>query len=190
VKPVPVEELRRTIAECTRPGRTRRPAPSADELIVMREYNVALVRKLEEKNAELQGKIATLEAAERQLTLQATALHGAASAIVITDARATIVWVNPAFTAITGYAPAEAVGQTTRLLRSGAHPPAFYAELWRTVLAGRSWQGEFVNRRKDGTLFHGEQTITPVRGTPLPGRGRKGASALHRCCAPPRGNRH
>lgn len=164
VKPVPLEELRRAIAECLRSERIRRDRPAPDELVVMREYNVALVRKLEEKNAELQEKIATLEAVERQLTLQATALHGAASAIMITDDQAKIVWVNPAFTAITGYEAEEVVGQTPRFLRSGAHPRPFYENLWQTVLAGGSWQGEFINRRKDGSLFHGEQTITPVRG--------------------------
>ncbi len=164
VKPVPLEELRRAIAECMQSERTQRERPVADELVVMREYNVALVRKLEEKNTELQEKIATLEAAERQLKLQTTALHGAATAIVITDDRAKIVWANPAFSAISGYNADELIGRTPALLRSGAHPASFFEELWQTVLAGRSWQGEFVNRRKDGTIFHGEQTITPVRG--------------------------
>ncbi len=74
-----------------------------------------------------------------------------------------IIWVNSAFTRLTGYTADEAVGQTTRLLRSGSHDQAFYQNLWQTVLAGQAWHGEMVNRRKDGSLYTEEQTITPVR---------------------------
>jgi PAS domain S-box-containing protein len=97
-----------------------------------------------------------------QLRLQGTALATAANAIVITDPKGHILWSNPAFTALTGYTEAEAIGQTPRLLKSGRHDPEFYRELWRTILSKRVWRGEFINRRKDGSLYHGEQTITPV----------------------------
>lgn len=70
--------------------------------------------------------------------------------------------MNPAACAITGYAPDELVGHHTRLLKSGQHDPGFYAELWRTVTRGETWSGTIVNRRKDGTLYHEEQTIAPV----------------------------
>ena len=73
------------------------------------------------------------------------------------------MWVNSAFTRLTGYASEEAVGQTTRLLRSDSHEPAFYQNLWQTVLSGQVWHGEMINRRKDGSLYIEEQTITPVR---------------------------
>ncbi len=95
--------------------------------------------------------------------LQSVALAAAANGVVITDTAGVVQWVNPAFTHITGYMFAEIVGQHTRLLRSGQHPPEFYADLWRTVQAGHVWHGEITNRRKDGSLYTEEQIITPVR---------------------------
>jgi PAS domain S-box-containing protein len=99
-----------------------------------------------------------------QLRLQGAALATAANAIIITDPKGLILWSNPAFTTLTGYTAAEAAGQTPRLLKSGQHDATFYRKLWETILSGRVWRGEFINRRKDGSLYHGEQTITPVRG--------------------------
>ena len=94
--------------------------------------------------------------------LQLLALEAAANGIVITDAAGVILWVNPAFTQLTGYRPDEAIGQTPRILRSGAQDPGVYRELWAAVKAGRVWRGRMVNRRKDGRLYVEEQTITPV----------------------------
>ncbi len=99
-----------------------------------------------------------------ELRLQRTALVSAANAIVMTRADGTIQWVNPAFTKLTGYSAEEAIGQNPRLLKSGRQDAAFYKALWETLLAGRAWQGELVNRRKDGRLYSEEMTITPVRG--------------------------
>jgi PAS domain S-box-containing protein len=101
---------------------------------------------------------------EQQLRLQAAALEAAAPGIVITDPEATIQWVNPAFTTLSGYALGEVVGKNPRLLKSGTHSPEFYRDMWDTILSGRVWRGEIVNRRKDGTLHTIELTITPVRG--------------------------
>src|ERR1019366_4886580 len=95
--------------------------------------------------------------------LKSAALDAAADAIVITDFKANIVWVNSAFERLTGYAKEEAIGQSTRLLKSGEHRPFFYKSMWNTIRAGRKWQGELVNRRKDGTLYAEEMTINPVR---------------------------
>jgi diguanylate cyclase (GGDEF)-like protein/PAS domain S-box-containing protein len=97
------------------------------------------------------------------LNIQATALRAAASGIVIVDRAGVISWVNPAAFVITGYAAHELIGQHTRLLRSGQHDAGFYAKLWATVLAGETWSGTMVNRRKDGTLYPEEQTIAPVK---------------------------
>lgn len=101
--------------------------------------------------------------AEEQLRLQSTALESAANAIFITDREGRITWVNPAFSRLTGYPAEEALGQTPRLLKSGKNEPAFYQELWETILSGQVWQSEIINRRKDGSLYTEEQTITPVR---------------------------
>jgi len=102
--------------------------------------------------------------AEADLHLQVAALTAAANAIVITDRGGLIRWVNPEFTALTGYGLADAVGRNPRdLVKSGKQDAAVYRKLWDTILAGQVWRGELVNRRKDGSLYHEQQTITPVR---------------------------
>ena len=103
--------------------------------------------------------------AEEQLRLQSAALEAAANAIFITDRAGKIQWANPAFSALTGYSAAEALGQTPSLLKSGRQDQAFYKEMWKTILAGRVWHGEIVNRRKDGGLYTEDATITPLMDT-------------------------
>ncbi|HET7263333.1 MAG TPA: PAS domain S-box protein [bacterium] len=99
---------------------------------------------------------------DERIGLQAAALAAAADGIVITDSKGAIEWVNPAFTRLTGYTFAEAVGRNPRLLKSGRHDAAFYATLWTTIQSGQVWHGETTNRRKDGTVYTEEQTIAPV----------------------------
>jgi PAS domain S-box-containing protein len=103
--------------------------------------------------------------AEDQLRLQLTVLQSTASAIVITDTDATIQWVNGAFVWLTGYTSAEAVGQNPRILKSGLQDGEFYRAMWDTILDGRVWRGELVNKRKNGTLYTEEMTLTPVKDT-------------------------
>lgn len=100
---------------------------------------------------------------EEQLRLQSTALESAANGIMITNRDGNILWVNPSFTSITGYTRADVINQNPRLFQSGAHDSNFYTSMWQTILAGNVWQGETINRRKDGTLYTEEQTIAPVR---------------------------
>ncbi len=100
---------------------------------------------------------------EARLRLQNTALNSTANAIVITDKEAVIQWANPAFSKMTGYALDEAVGKRPKdLVSSGIQPREFYEALWNTILSGQSWSGEVVNKRKDGSLYTEEMTITPV----------------------------
>lgn len=99
----------------------------------------------------------------QQLRLQAAALNAAATSILITDRQGTIQWCNPAFTELTGYTVAEAIGQNPRFLKSGKHDAVFYQHLWRRILSGRIWHGEIINKRRDGSLYTQEITITPVR---------------------------
>jgi len=100
---------------------------------------------------------------EEQLRLQAAALESAGNAIVITDRQGITLWVNAAFTKLTGYSAAEAIGQNPRILQSGQHPRSFYEDMWSKLLAGQIWRGGVVNRKKDGQLYSEEMTITPVR---------------------------
>jgi PAS domain S-box-containing protein len=100
---------------------------------------------------------------EESLRLQSAALEAAANAIVITDHHGTIESVNSAFTALTGYTAQEVVGQNPRILKGGNHDEAFYRNLWQTISSGQVWSGELTNRRKDGSLYAEEMTITPLR---------------------------
>jgi len=100
---------------------------------------------------------------EDAMRLQSSALEAAANAIVITDSKGVIEWVNPAFTLFTGYSAAEAIGKTPAILKSGKLDQSFYKALWDTILAGNVWHGELTNRRKDGSLYSEEMTITPIK---------------------------
>jgi diguanylate cyclase (GGDEF)-like protein/PAS domain S-box-containing protein len=96
------------------------------------------------------------------LRLRSTTLEAAANGMMITDRQGTIVWANQAFSTMTGYCKEEVLGKNPRLLKSGEQPESYYAELWSTISSGKVWQGEIVNRRKDGTTYIEEMTITPV----------------------------
>ena len=104
-----------------------------------------------------------LRSAFYQSRLQATALESAANAILITDHQGVIQWVNPAFERLSGYSAAEALGQNPRVLKSDRHDQSFFKRMWETVTAGLVWHGEVVNKRKDGSLYTEEMTITPVK---------------------------
>jgi PAS domain S-box-containing protein len=98
-----------------------------------------------------------------RLLLQSTALAATGNGVIITDRTGAILWVNPAFSVLTGYTLEEVIGANPRILKSGKQEAEFYRELWQTLLAGRTWRGKFVNRRKDGRIYINEETITPVR---------------------------
>jgi len=83
--------------------------------------------------------------------------------IVVTDGNATIEWVNPAFTTITGYSPDEAIGKNPRLLRSEKHDKEFYTEMWDSLINIGQWQGEIWNRRKNGETYPEWLTISAIR---------------------------
>lgn len=101
---------------------------------------------------------------ERWREVLTVAVNSAASGVVITDQAGKIVWANPAACRISGYAKDELIGRNPKMLKSGHHDDAFYRDLWSTVAAGETWNGAIVNRRKDGSLYHEEQTIAPVVG--------------------------
>ena len=100
------------------------------------------------------------ESERERLTL---AIEQSREIIVITAPDGAILYVNPAFTRATGFTREEAVGQNPRLLRSGLHDAAFYRTMWTTLLDGRTWEGQLVNKRKDGSLYTEQASISPVR---------------------------
>lgn len=90
------------------------------------------------------------------------ALAAAANAVMITDASTRIVWVNEAFSRLCGYAPHELLGNSPDILNSGMQSKSFYALLWQTILSGKAWRGIITDRRKDGSLYTVDETITPL----------------------------
>ena len=103
--------------------------------------------------------------AEEERIRLVTAIEQAAESVVITDKDGTIQYVNPAFESISGYARKEAVGQNPRTIKSGKHPKEFYADLWNTISSGEVWRGHFINKKKNGTLYEEEATISPIKNT-------------------------
>lgn len=102
--------------------------------------------------------------AQAMLRLQSSALDAAANAIVIIDPSGKIQWMNPAFTAMTGYTAEESLGKrVVDLVYSGHHDEAFYRTFYETTRAGKSWRGEFVNRHKDGSIFIDETVLAPLQ---------------------------
>jgi len=100
---------------------------------------------------------------EERLRLLSTAVESAGDGIALADGQGKLLWVNPAFTELTGHSREEVVGQNPRFLKSGRQSAEFYRQMWHTIRAGQVWRGELVNRRKDGTLYTEEMTLTPVR---------------------------
>lgn len=128
------------------------PLSSLGHVILNRLENVAL--RL--------GMILQIAEDQTFLRLLGTAISSAMNAVAITDAAGKIIWINNAFTKLSGYALSDVFGQTPDILCSGLHTPSFYKDLWDTVFSGKTWRGEITNRAKDGSLFTSEEMITPI----------------------------
>ncbi len=102
--------------------------------------------------------------AEEQAYL-ATAVENAAEAIIITDIKGHVQYVNPAFESISGYTPPEIISRHVSVLDSGKQNSLFFSDMWQTIKQGRVWKGHFINKKKDGSLFETEATISPVRNS-------------------------
>ena len=82
---------------------------------------------------------------------------------MITDTEGTIQYVNPAFEVMTGYTQDEVIGKNPCILKSGEQPDAFYSNLWKTITSGIIWTDHFINKKKDGSFYTEEASISPVR---------------------------
>ncbi|MBE0645239.1 MAG: PAS domain S-box protein [Bacteroidetes bacterium] len=142
--------------------------------VQVQEYSIPFMEKMRffeariapsgmEQTVTIVREITDRMDAESQLKLQGAALEAAANSIVITDFDGNIIWVNPAFTDLTGFDFQDALGRNLRTLNPGDARNEVFNEMWDTILSGRVWRGEFVNQRKDGSRYHEEQTITPVK---------------------------
>jgi len=125
-----------------------------------------LIRDSAGKPVEVVGSLADVtdgKQGEEERARLSSVVEQSNEAVVITDLDGNIVYVNPAWERLTGFARAEIVGLNPRFLKSGKHDPEFYGTLWTTLVHGGSWSGQLVNQRKDRTLFEAESTVSPVR---------------------------
>jgi diguanylate cyclase (GGDEF)-like protein/PAS domain S-box-containing protein len=100
---------------------------------------------------------------EARLKLSSRVFETTGEGIVVTDTEGNIIAVNPAFSHITGYSEAEAIGQNPRIIKSDRHPPAFYADLWQALTTKGEWVGEVWNRRKNGELYAQWESISSIK---------------------------
>lgn len=129
------------------------------------EWTVSPVR---DEAGEIRFHIALLEdisariEAQMQRDLMASALSATAACVLITDERGQIVFANQAAVAQTGYTLTELVGSQPGILKSGEHDASFYTRMWQQLSAGNTFRATFANRRKDGSIYYSEQTISPT----------------------------
>ncbi len=121
-----------------------------EDIKILRTASQIITKAVEGKRTE--------EERERLMS----AIEQAAETIVVTDREGTIQYINPAFDRITGYTREEVIGQNPRILKSGKQDDAFYKELWDTITRGEVWSGRFINKKKDGTFYTEDATISPV----------------------------
>ncbi len=132
------------------------------------ELSVALKNTDDPKNPRfimLSRDITDRKQVEQQLRTLSVAIEQGPTSVVITDLDANLEYVNPKFTQITGYSPAEVLGKNPRVLQSGLTNQTIYKELWTTLLQGDIWRGELINRRKNGETYWEEAHIAPVKNT-------------------------
>ncbi|KAF7600343.1 MAG: bifunctional diguanylate cyclase/phosphodiesterase [Candidatus Dactylopiibacterium carminicum] len=130
----------------------------AEELALLREVGIDISYAVTLFSREAQQR-----EVEGCMRLFAAALESCQDGVMITDLDAQILYINRAFTRITGYEEADSVGQTPALLNSGRHSKAFYAEMWHQLKRVGAWQGEVWNRRKDGGLYAQWMSISTVQ---------------------------
>ncbi len=109
--------------------------------------------------------ISARKKAEIQVHKFSTALESTADAVMITDEKGVIEYINHAFEKMTGYSSIEATGKTPRILYSGSLNDQFYDNMWNTINAGKVFCNIFLNRKKDGTIYYEEKSITPLHNT-------------------------
>lgn len=101
--------------------------------------------------------------ADAQVRRLSQAVEQSPESVVITDLDGNIEYVNAAFVQTSGYTLEEVLGRNSRILQSGETPRATYEELWSTLLDGRAWSGQLVNKRKSGEVYYEQALISPIR---------------------------
>ncbi|MCW8915142.1 MAG: ABC transporter substrate-binding protein [Magnetovibrio sp.] len=125
--------------------------------------NRELENRIEARTSDLKEEAKRHKETTKQLNLFLQAVEQSQNMIFITNIDGDIEYTNPKFTELTGYSQAEAIGQKPSILKSGETPDDVYKDLWTSILAGKDWQGEIKDCRKNGDQFWAAVSITPVR---------------------------
>jgi len=131
---------------------------------------LSAVGELEIRKADLVKELEILRSENEQIQKERenarmfiSAIDQSSESIFFTDIKGHILYVNQTFEKNSGYTRDELIGKTPRILKSGVHPPGFYKEMWATLLRGEVWRSHLTNKRKDGSLYHEDANIAPVR---------------------------
>ncbi len=144
----------------------QKPTPNSGSL----DDALRVVGELEMRKADLIKELEILRSDNEQIQKERenarmfmSAIDQSSESIFFTDIKGHILYVNQTFEKNSGYTRDELIGKTPRILKSGVHPPGFYKEMWATLLRGEVWRSHLTNKRKDGSLYHEDANIAPVR---------------------------
>ncbi|MFP4557663.1 MAG: PAS domain S-box protein [Bacteroidales bacterium] len=113
--------------------------------------------------AVISSDVTERKKAEEEIAKLSKGIEQSPAIVVITDTDGTIEYVNPKFTKVTGYSLKEAIGENPRILNSGNQSKAFYKNLWDTIKSGKDWQGEMLNKKKDGSTYWEYALISSIK---------------------------
>jgi PAS domain S-box-containing protein len=132
------------------------------------EEGIGIFSEREDELIALEGFITDIteqKIVEDQLQLQSNALEAAANGIVITDNNANLIWANSAFWKLTGYSLSDYSEGKIHVFKSNQHDISYFENMWDTIKSGDLWRGEMINKKKDGSIYFEEMTITPIRNS-------------------------
>ena len=130
-----------------------------------RKHNISGFSAIWSDITEAREKVSAQKEAERDLHVQNSAINAASDQIIIVDTNGKIIFVNKAFEDETGFTAEEVIGQNPRLIKSENQNQAFSKNMWETISKGITWRGEVTNKRKDGSSYVEDMTITPVQNS-------------------------
>lgn len=134
----------------------------------LEEQVASRTAELSAANAELRAEVVERRRAQSEMLKLSSALTQAADSVIVTNREGVIEYVNPAFEQMTGFAQDDVIGNRPSVLNSGEHEDAYFERMWQTILSGEVFREVMVNRRRDGSTYHEEKTITPLKD----GKGR------------------
>ncbi len=135
---------------------------------INKRYFDVLISPLREGTKKIIGRliifrdITTLKENELRFLQLTQAVEQSPASVIITDLQGNIEYVNPQFSILTGYTYEESIGKKTSIVKSGQTPEDVYQDMWQTILAGKSWRGEFLNKKKNGDLYWEQAVMAPV----------------------------